>query len=67
MNGRAGQNARKLAEYRMRQRSAVTATGPDAPDNPPGHATATRCAYYGSKAYKSQAERRPNKGGKVHS
>jgi hypothetical protein len=67
MNGRAGKSARKLAEHRMRLRSAVTDTGPTASDNPPGHATAVRCAYYGSKAYKSPAERRPSKGGKVHS
>lgn len=46
--------------YRQHLRSDVEAAGE-------GSTVMRRSLYYGSKAYKTAAERRPSRGGRVHS
>ena len=60
MNGRAGKTARKLARYRSTMKAQAEAAGPD-------KTQMARGVYFGSKCDKPDSERRPNKGGKVHS
>lgn len=60
MNGRAGKTARKLARYRSTLKAQAMAVD------------ATKSAmkagvYFGSKCDKPDSDRRPHKGGRVHS
>ena len=60
MNGRKGRNARRLSRYRAKLRQDACKAD--------GTGTAgQRSLYWGSKAYKTAGERRPHKGGRVHS
>ena len=52
--------------YKLHLRGVTEERGAEVSDNPPGAATAQRCAWWGSKCYKGSHERRPHKGGKVH-
>ena len=60
MNGRAGKTARKLARYRSTMKAQAAALDPTKSAMAAG-------VYYGSKSDKPDGDRRPHKGGKVHS